>query len=55
MIEVNKILNDKLEAVTRSLIKDLEKRKDKAMERSDTMTCGPRLKVFNGFCLLSLL
>ena len=27
---------DRLEAVTRVLIKDLEKRKDKAMERQDT-------------------
>jgi hypothetical protein len=35
-IEVNKIPNDRLEAVIRSIIKDLEKRKDKAMKRSDT-------------------
>jgi hypothetical protein len=35
-IEVNKLPMDRLEAVTRVLIKDLEKRKDKAMERSDT-------------------
>ena len=35
-VEVNKIPNDRLEAVTRVMIKDLEKRKDKAMERSDT-------------------
>jgi hypothetical protein len=35
-IDVNKIPNDGLEAVTRVMIKDLEKRKDKAMERSDT-------------------
>jgi DNA replication initiation complex subunit (GINS family) len=35
-IEVNKIPNDRLEAVTRVLIKDLEKRKDRATERSDT-------------------
>ena len=27
---------DRLEAVTRVMIKDLEKRKDKAMERSET-------------------
>jgi hypothetical protein len=32
----NKIPNDRLEAVIRSMIKDLEKRKDKAMKRSDT-------------------
>ena len=35
-IEVNKIPNDRLEGVIRTMIKDLEKRKDKAMERSDT-------------------
>jgi hypothetical protein len=35
-IEVNKIPNDRLEGVIRTMIKDLEKRKDKAMKRSDT-------------------
>jgi hypothetical protein len=35
-IEINKIPIDRLEAVTRVMIKDLEKRKDKAMKRSDT-------------------
>ena len=35
-IEANKIPIDRLEAVTRVMIKDLEKRKDKAMQRSDT-------------------
>ena len=35
-IEVNKLPMDRLEAVTRVMIKDLEKRKDKAMERQDT-------------------
>ena len=35
-IEVNKLPIDRLEAVTRVMIKDLEKRKDKAMERQDT-------------------
>ena len=34
-IEVNKLPIDRLEAVTRVMIKDLEKRKDKAMKRSD--------------------
>jgi hypothetical protein len=34
--EVNKLPIDKLEAVTRVMIKDIEKRNDKAMERSDT-------------------
>jgi hypothetical protein len=33
--EVNKIPNDRLEGVIRS-VKDFEKRKDKAMKRSDT-------------------
>jgi DNA replication initiation complex subunit (GINS family) len=35
-IEANKIPNDRLERVVRATIKDLEKRKDKAMIRSDT-------------------
>jgi hypothetical protein len=35
-IEVNKLPMDRLEAVTRVMIKDLEKRKGKAMKRSDT-------------------
>ena len=35
-IEVNKLSNDRLEGVTKTMIKDLEKRKDKAMIRSDT-------------------
>jgi hypothetical protein len=35
-IEVYKLPMDRLEAVTRAMIKDLEKRKDKAMQRSDT-------------------
>jgi hypothetical protein len=35
-IEVNKIPNDRLEGVIRVMINDLEKRKDKAMKRSDT-------------------
>ena len=35
-IEVNKIPNDRLERVVRATIKDLEKRKDKAMVRSET-------------------
>jgi hypothetical protein len=34
-IEVNKNSNERLEKVIRAMIKDLEKRKDKAMERSD--------------------
>ena len=35
-IEVNNFPNDRLEAVIRTMIKDLEKRKDKAMKRPDT-------------------
>jgi hypothetical protein len=35
-IEVNKLPIDRLEAVTRVMIKDLEKRKDRAMNRSET-------------------
>ena len=35
-IEVNKIPNDRLEGVIQTMIKDLEKRKDKAMKRSGT-------------------
>jgi hypothetical protein len=35
-IEVNKIPNDRLDGHIRSMIKNLEKRKDKAMIRSDT-------------------
>jgi hypothetical protein len=35
-IEINKIPIDRLEAVIRAMIQDLEKRKDKAMKRSDT-------------------
>ena len=54
-VEVNKLPIDRLEAVTRVMIKDLEKRKDKAMKDQILMTCGPRLKVFNGLYLLYLL
>ena len=35
-IEVNKVPNDRLKGVIQAMINDLEKRKDKAMERSDT-------------------
>ena len=35
-IEVNKLPNNKLEGVIKTMIKDLEKRKDKVMIRSDT-------------------
>jgi hypothetical protein len=35
-IEVNKISNDRLEGLIRNMIKDLEKRKEKATRRPDT-------------------
>jgi hypothetical protein len=35
-IEVNKIPNDRLDGHIRKMVKDLEKRKDKAMRRPDT-------------------
>ena len=35
-IEVNELSNNRPEGVTKTMIKDLEKRKDKAMIRSDT-------------------
>jgi hypothetical protein len=35
-IEVNKLPNNRLEGIIKTLIKDLEKRKDKAIIRSDT-------------------
>ena len=35
-IEVNKIDNERLDGLIRRVIKDLEKRKDKAMRRPDT-------------------
>jgi hypothetical protein len=55
-IESNKTPNDRLDGLIRKMIKDLEKRKDKAMRRPDTdLTCGPRLKLFNGFLTLYLL
>ena len=34
-IEANKIPNDRLDGLVRKMIKDLEKRKDKAMRRPD--------------------
>jgi hypothetical protein len=36
MIEINKIPNDKLEAVIRTMNEDLERRKHKAMKTSET-------------------
>jgi hypothetical protein len=53
-IEVNKIPNYRLDGLIQRMINDLEKRKDKAMNDLILMICGLRLKVFNGFYLLSL-
>ena len=53
-IEVNKLPIDRLEAVTRVMIKDLEKRKNKAMKRSDTDDLWIKIESLNGFYLLSL-
>jgi hypothetical protein len=39
-IEGNKIPNDRLEGLIRNMIKDLEKRKEKATRRQILMTCG---------------
>jgi hypothetical protein len=35
-IEVEKVPNDRLDGLIRKMIKELEKRKDKAMRRPDT-------------------
>ena len=45
-IEANKIPNDRLEGVIRTMIKDLEKRKDKAMKRSDTDDLWTKIESF---------
>jgi hypothetical protein len=54
-VEVNKIPDDRLEGVTRVMIKDLKKEKTKPCKDQIPMTSGSRLKVFDGFYLLSLL
>jgi hypothetical protein len=43
-IEVNKIPNDRLDGLIRKMIKDLEKRKDKAMKRTDTDDLWTKIK-----------
>src|SRR5919112_1146164 len=45
-IEVNKIPNDRLDGHIRSMIKNLEKRKDKTMIRSDTDDLWIRIETF---------
>jgi hypothetical protein len=53
--EVNKLSNDGLESAIKTMIKDLEKRKDKAMIRSDTDDLWTRIETLQWFCLLYLL
>jgi hypothetical protein len=43
-IEVNKIPNNRLDSLIRKMIKDLEKRKDKAMKRTDTDDLWTKIK-----------
>ena len=50
-IDVNKIPFDRLERIIKATIKDLEKRKDKVMVRTDTDNLWTKIEVFNGFCL----
>ena len=42
---MNKIPNDRLEGVTRVVIKDFEKRKDKAMVRPDTDDLWTKIEI----------
>ena len=42
---MNKIPNDRLEGVTRVMIKDFEKRKDKAMVRPDTDDLWTKIEI----------
>jgi hypothetical protein len=53
-IEANKIPNDRLDGLIRKMIKDLEKRKYKAMKRSDTDDFWIKIESLNGFYLLPL-
>jgi hypothetical protein len=54
-LEVNKIPFDRLEQIIKATIKDLEKRKDKAMARTDTDNLWTKIELFNVFCLSCLL
>jgi len=45
-IDVNKIPFDRLERIIQSTIKDLEKRKDKAMMRTDTDNLWTKMNLF---------
>jgi hypothetical protein len=50
-IEVNKIPNDRLERVIRATIKVLEKRRDKAIVRTDIDNLWTKIESLHGFCL----
>jgi hypothetical protein len=43
--------NDRLEGVIRATIKDLEKRRDKAIVRTDTDNLWTKIESLHGFCL----
>jgi hypothetical protein len=49
--ETNRIPFDRLERVTKATIKDLEKRKDKAMIRTDTDNLWTKIESLQWFCL----
>jgi hypothetical protein len=50
-IDVNKIPFDRLERIINAAVRDLEKRKDKAMIELILTIYGQRLNLFNEFCL----
>jgi hypothetical protein len=50
-IDVNKISFDRLERIINAAVRDLEKRKDKAMIELILTIYGQRLNLFNEFCL----
>ena len=52
--DVNKIPFDRLERISKATIKDLEKRKDKTMVRTETDNLWTKIEVSNGFCFLYL-
>jgi hypothetical protein len=54
-IQVNKIPNDRLEGAIRTIIKDLEKRKDKAMIRPETEDFCTKIEALQGSSTLLIL
>ena len=50
-IDVNKISFDRLERIINAAVRDLEKRKDRAMIELILTIYGQRLNLFNEFCL----